>query len=139
MSVDVFSREQFEALKPDGESVVISIFSPGKKPPKLEGWLATLAVDFHDVTDEACDDGLNPISDMQASAIFNFVTRHAGKNFIVHCDAGISRSVAVGLFIAANFSHELRLHAIGVSSFANSLVHMKLQRLLWKNCYGGKE
>lgn len=43
------------------------------------------------------------ISDDQAKELYEFIKKNIGRNFYIHCSAGVSRSQAVGLFIREFF------------------------------------
>ncbi|KKL95831.1 hypothetical protein LCGC14_1850720, partial [marine sediment metagenome] len=57
---------------------------------------------------------------------------HKEKDFMIHCDAGQSRSVAVGVFIKDVFEGELCLHAVETTAGSNSLVHRLLMKKYWE-------
>lgn len=69
-----------------------------------------LRVEFDDVTSPVEYKGstLMPMGAMQAKAIAGWIHEHRAQNFIVHCEAGISRSGAVALFIHTQYGHALR-------------------------------
>lgn len=93
--------------EPDTDTVCISITEPGRFADLREGWAdRPLRLKFHDfdpVTLKA-HGGTVPVRDgkafvsfhpRQAAHIVDYVTKHRGKNILVHCHAGISRSGAV--------------------------------------------
>lgn len=69
-----------------------------------------LRLRFTDICEEIQDKGktYHPINDEQADQILNFVAKHDGKNIIVHCAAGVSRSSATCLFLHLFYGYELR-------------------------------
>jgi predicted protein tyrosine phosphatase len=143
MRVDVYSRQQAIALDPVEGTVVISISSPANDAPLKHGWEDILRLEFHDVTMDEDMARTRGIDSLQGKPIiwFNeghvrqveeFVYRHKDKNFLIHCDAGVSRSVAVGLFLREIFDEvELTTHAIHTTKAYNSLVHRMLMRKYW--------
>jgi len=145
MKVDVYSRRQAVALDPVAGTVIISISSPADRAPLKKGWEDILRLEFHDVTidpDEARTRGIDSIqgkpivwfSEDHVKAVEFFVHQHKDKNFVVHCDAGVSRSVAVGLFLREIFVEvELNTHAINTTRAYNSLVHRMLLRRRWED------
>jgi predicted protein tyrosine phosphatase len=68
----------------------------------------------------------NPINTDQAYEIAAFIERNKEKNFIVNCEAGISRSGAICLFIHKNYGHKLKERFWDVSH-PNPFVFGKLQ------------
>lgn len=85
-----------------GDVFVISIVSPGREHPKIIG-TNVHQFHFHDVTQVyEYDDGrlILPMSEIIASQIAEVAIKNRHKhNWIIHCEAGISRSpgVAIGL------------------------------------------
>ena len=134
MQVDVYSRQQFDGLSPESDKIAVSIIRPGAKEPEdLIGWKDHILLQFDDVANvRETDWGLVMFSDEQAQELFAFLLKHKHEDFVVHCDAGISRSVAVGVVISTQFEHKLILHAIDTDQFANAAVMSKLRRIVWK-------
>jgi hypothetical protein len=87
--------------------VLISISDPGSHAPRLQAsaWVDVLSVEFHDVghaeQDMAVIIGAGYVLPLleHAEAIIDFVCRHAKRNIIAHCEAGLSRSSAVCAFL----------------------------------------
>ena len=132
MKVDVYNREQAEALKPDRGSVVISISSPGFPANLKEGWLDVLRLEFHDVVSipRGIPD-LIPFTYEHVEKVHEFVERYLDQDFMIHCDAGVSRSVAIGVFLQDVYGAELTTHAIHTTDGANSRVLSSLRRKHW--------
>ena len=141
MKIDVYSREQILGLKPDPSVAVISISGPTDPAPLKEGWGPLLRVAFHDVVIPRSEmpamvkiDG-GPVvlfDEQMANRIDTFAWEHKDRDFAVHCTAGVSRSVAVGMFLKDIFEGDLHLHAIHTTAAANSLVHRLLIQKYWK-------
>ena len=55
----------------------------------------------------------------QARDVIDFADQNLHCDWHVHCDAGMSRSVAVGRFLAERYGRELKLHACSTDTFAN--------------------
>jgi predicted protein tyrosine phosphatase len=145
MRVDVYNREQAVGLEPVAGTVVISISSPGDQAPLKEGWEDILRLEFHDVVKIPKNmPEIRAFCTTHVDAVHEFVDKHvaAGKNFAVHCDAGVSRSVAVGVFLEDVHGGDLHLHAISTTAAANSRVSRGLFRKYWTQRLGvlnGKE
>lgn len=143
MKVNVYSRQQICEIDPIEGTAVISISSPGDPAPLKEGWDPLLRVEFHDLAqtrEELNAAGLDVLRGQEivifdgrlANKIDRFCWDNSDKDFIVHCDAGVSRSVAVGLFLKEIFQAELYTHAIHTTKAANGLVHRTLIRKYWQ-------
>jgi predicted protein tyrosine phosphatase len=134
MRVDVYNKEQAEDLEPVKGTVMISISGPGDPANLKEGWEDVLRLEFHDVVKTHADmPNLKLFGQTHIDAIHEFVEKHveAGKDFAVHCDAGVSRSVAVGVFLKEVHEGDLNLHAIQTTVAANSRVSRGLMRKYW--------
>jgi predicted protein tyrosine phosphatase len=139
MKVDVYNREQAVGLEPMPDTVMISISSPGDLAPLKVGWYDILRLEFHDVVRIPKDmPEIKPFHITHVDAIHEFVEKHVadGLNFAVHCDAGVSRSVAVGMFLEEIHGGDLTLHAIHTTAAANSRVSRGLLRKYWKQRFG---
>ena len=136
MQVDVYSRGQAVDLEPTEGTVMISISAPGKPADLKEGWEDVLRLEFDDIVklDKRFPEFRAFCMD-DADAIHEFVERHVadGKDSAVHCDAGWSRSTAVGMYLNEVYGGDINLHSFG-SAFekANSRVHRGLMRKHWQ-------
>ena len=104
----ILSLDQAEKFMPGPDDICISIRSPGQEPAKLnEGFLAVLRLYFSDLggLKEPYLDDEAPLSAEDADRIVAFVAEHHtdAQSIIIHCEAGISRSVAVALAISTSF------------------------------------
>lgn len=132
MRVDVYSRAHAEALAPTHNTVVISISKPEPPARLKDGWEDVLRLEFHDVVSiplgmQECE----PFLDHHVEEIHDFVEENLDKDFMVHCDAGMSRSVAVGVFIQDVHGYTLHLHETHDDAAANSRVKRGLMRKFW--------
>jgi predicted protein tyrosine phosphatase len=141
MQIDVYSRQQILKLDPQPNTAVISISGPADPAPLKEGWGPLLRVEFHDVVIPRAEMPVMVDPNFGRVVLFDeeiaeqidaFAWEHKDKNFAVHCAAGVSRSVAVGLFLKEIFEGDLHLHAIHTTAAANSLVHRTLMRKYWE-------
>jgi predicted protein tyrosine phosphatase len=141
MQIDVYSRQQILKLDPQPDVAVISISGPADPTPLKEGWGPLLRVEFHDVVIPRAEMPVMVDPNFGRVVLFDeeiaeqidaFAWEHKDKNFAVHCAAGVSRSVAVGMFLKEIFEGDLHLHAIHTTAAANSLVHRTLMRKYWE-------
>jgi len=112
------SREGAEDATPDLCSAVISIRDPGSKPVDLKrGWYKVLSLVFHDIDrDKLSTMSAHLRADIELAyammepahaqvivAFVNDAVRAGVEGFLVHCEAGISRSAAVAKWIAEHY------------------------------------
>jgi len=146
--VCVCNRKQAESDLSEVTSArhLISITTPGHELAKIPGseggiytgWDDIVAFQFHDIIPEDLRDlrdahGKDFVCfDMSmAKKIIEWIDGIPDKReILVHCDAGISRSMAVGRFIAAITPRELTILTPGMSTdqFANVHVWNILRR-----------
>lgn len=152
MRVDVFNRQQIEWITPDTPRPLISIGQsrcedclgtrPENMPPDeatlQAGWGDVLRLSFHDFTYQPKGDCWVVFTPELAAETTAFIEAHAGQDFAIHCAAGISRSVAVGVFMRDAYDYELFLHAIDSTAGANSLVLRLLNRPFWEKRFGAE-
>lgn len=110
-AVTVLPRLQAEAVTPVEAAVCISITNPRQSPAHLEGWSQILRLGFHDV--DYSIGSYKAMTVAQAGELLDFVHQHRQNPLMVHCEAGFSRSVAAGRFIAAWLDRELSVPVIG--------------------------
>lgn len=125
--IEFFSRKVAESIVPPENSAMISISTPGDDLAKLHpDWLKHPVHKsvFHDIDRE--QDYYQCFTDVQAFAMVMFIKELKEINtsyMYVHCDAGISRSAAVALYM----SEYLNLYFPSSYSHFNSLVYRKLK------------
>ena len=117
MKVFVCNRKQAESDLSEVTSArnVISISTPGFPIAKLPGdWVWRLNLQFHDVIQEDCEykdaDGNDFVifTKEMANQVIRFVELiHENREILIHCDAGISRSMAMGRFVSTFTPREL--------------------------------
>jgi predicted protein tyrosine phosphatase len=138
MRVQVLNRYQAEECFPVPGEVMISISTPGDEPASLqEGWEDVLRLQFHDsvkVYDSLPDTVLFDRED--AKQIHEFIAKHSEKDFVTHCDAGWSRSMAIGVFLRDTHGAQLQILSESplnpkdfANFFANALVLRTLRTL----------
>lgn len=118
--IRIFSQKQFRELTPNGDHAIISIQSPTIKRVFFQqgtefdvdpGWGPTLVLRFHDVLDDELDSWWKTFTPAQAEQTLDFIEANHTRNFDIHCDAGMSRSVAVGAFMADNLNMNMEIHS----------------------------
>lgn len=106
-TIRVVSRLLAEACAPEGNEVCISITNPRQAPAALEGWQSVLRLGFHDTHQPGGN--FTTMSFQHACALIDFCSQHRTSPMTIHCEAGASRSVAAGLFVAAWLNRPLEL------------------------------
>jgi len=134
-TVTVFSRNGMIKEEPRSGVVVISIRTPGD-PLDLPGWEKVFPFEFDDVSEleELATGGRKAIifTNEMARQIIGITREYRDWDFICHCDAGVSRSVAVARFIAEEYGHRLVLLGnVYSDQNANGHVLRLLHRQLW--------
>ena len=111
-----FSQYEFDKIMEDKgwndnnipeDCAFISIISPessgfGEEHYFKQNHNNVINLEFEDIFDykvEYSDSIIYGMNDKQAEELFNFIENNKGKNFYIHCSAGISRSQAVVRFI----------------------------------------
>lgn len=128
--VTVKSRTQIIESFPDEQICLISISNPDYEyshSVPTAGWNDVLEIQFDDI--ERSWMGWIPITATQARDIYEFIIRNLGKDFVVHCDAGVSRSMAVGCFIHDFFNYGLDLQSYDTTEYRNKLVYSLLKEI----------
>ena len=136
MNAYIFSKKLFDNyMKDNGYSdsfvpsnmAVISIGEP-KEPSHYfkDGTERVLNIDFWDVNDYDVE-GIKGLTDKQAETIYNFIAENIGRTFYIHCRAGVSRSQAVGRFLADCYGYTVNSMS-GRDIFPNNHVLSLLKR-----------
>lgn len=122
MIVHVYNQDQVRVLDPIAGTVVISITGPAQWQLLREGWEAVLRLKFLTGTTppepEPSREGF-PDFMPKPRTVFNkgiareidgFCLANHNKDFVVHCVAGLHRSVSVAAYIQDVFGAEMLLH-----------------------------
>lgn len=149
MKVFVCNRKQAESDLSEFTSArhLISITTPGDSLADIPGssydWEDIQCLRFHDIIPEDPRDlkdskgnDLVPFDMSMAKSILRFLDPiDYRREILVHCDAGVSRSMAVGRFIAAMTPRELTILTPGMSTdeFANIHVWNILRRCWYES------
>lgn len=142
MRVDVYSKYHAAEIEPTEGTVVISIGSPGESYELKPGWDAILRIEFDDVVKIPLGMGQHNIiacSITHADIMHEFIEKHIEKDFLIHCSAGVSRSVAVGRFMREVHEADLHLHEIHTDEHCNSRVLRALKDKYWRKQFSGNE
>ena len=137
------SRKKFMNMPPDKDTVVISIISSfldrdNIEPPVLDGWHPdSIQLLFDDICPgELIGEGCARealMNNLHAELIIEILDKHTNKvNWVVHCEAGISRSAAVARFIGETTDLPI-IGEGGAHDTANSTPHVSalLDRVRW--------
>lgn len=144
--VENCSEAAMKRLAPPADTVLVSITEHGCDVEVPAGYVNVLPMRFNDMDSErgyprnvprqSAEDRATVdryvremIQAPQASEIAVFVTRHRGKNILVHCQAGISRSRAVVEAILTAFP-EYEDTTPPASRFPNGRVKLMVKRAL---------
>ena len=117
-------------MQPDSNKCFVSIWTPPewqdkelyKHSPKMEGWKDSIQLVFNDVTNQDKPSYVLFNDDM-ARKLVAFVYKNMCSDFVVHCDAGMSRSVAVGCYLRDQLGYLLDLQAWYTDIHRNQLVY----------------
>jgi len=115
--------------------VMVSIYSPELGEailPEYSQLSAVLRIKCHDVDyNEAGEitaqrgfsdyDEIIKFNENMAVDIINFVSEHAPKNIVVHCDAGLSRSPAVAMALSEIFNYGANMPQMFVRSYVGGM------------------
>ena len=142
-TVTVLSRTGMKAEPYSPGVVVISITDPGDPLP-LPEWDKVTRLEFDDIEDreEILAQDVRrrngelgkpvPFTEKMAKLIMLLLSDNPTSDFIVHCNAGVSRSVAVARFISEETGRKLILRGNVWSDVnANGLVLRLLHRQVW--------
>lgn len=128
----IVSREEYLLLNNDciidkSNAVLISISTPNRdylSREDIKGWLDVLEIQFYDV-EEDIGPTIPLISNSQGYQIKEFINRHKDKRFMIHCDAGQSRSAGVGCAVECivNYDGEPYSYQIGTSEIKKNKIY----------------
>lgn len=94
------SKSDFTKINKDNNTVIISITDPDRAALSseiLNKFKDYLSISFWDVEEEI--GRIKPINKLQAKEIKEFIIKNKNNNFVIHCEAGMSRSSGVGLAV----------------------------------------
>lgn len=80
------------------DMAVVSIGELEESEHYFQDSTQVLNIDFWDVNDYEVE-GVKGLTDEQAETIHDFISNNIGKDFYIHCRAGVSRSQAVARFL----------------------------------------
>ncbi len=142
MRVDVYNKYHIAEIDPTPGTVVISIGSPGESYELKPGWDDVLRIEFDDVVKIPTGlrgHGIIACSVEHADIMHEFIERHIEQDFLIHCGAGWSRSVAVGAFMRDVHGADLHLHEIHSDEKANSRVRRALMDKYWRKQFSKED
>lgn len=126
----IMNRKQAQEVESRPYTAVISIYTPGDKPPNLGPfWPMLLTLPFYDRIPEKGEPYKEgDFSMAQAIDIVKFIDAYSTYDFLVHCDAGISRSMAVGEYIHRTYGHKLDVKTMASRQSMNTHISRLLER-----------
>ena len=110
-NIDMETACDIEQLPPNTVMISINEEHEPLYPLKLDRASEdVLTLKFTDVTArrEWMGKQVHPMLIEDAYAILAFIKKHEGKDFLVHCHAGVSRSSAVCLYLHIEHSYDLK-------------------------------
>lgn len=143
------SRARAARLIPNASCALVSISTPARSydvSPRGKGWAGVLRLEFHDVANEVPpDDWLD--------TYVRFTSAHAGRvcvfahgaisagieDLVIHCDAGLSRSVAIAESLRRAGLADLKLWECTAPLQANDLVLRRMSTALPEAMEAAKE
>lgn len=118
--VTILSRKRFLEYVPTVPTEEVVAIRIGDKPPLRDTaskrYADTLSLSFYDVWEFADDinrntpDGSNRMTEKEKVRVDEFIEAHAKKNFVLHCEQGISRSSAVGYYLLKKLGYTKELN-----------------------------
>lgn len=113
-SISIYNRGEFEALPPEAlnNKAIIRIHNYTDKDWYDSKYPNGIELFFEDVDTlsfiekmkaQYFEKNMTCFTKTQALELLSFIKKNKGKDFIIHCQYGKSRSVSVGLFIEKNF------------------------------------
>lgn len=111
-------------------TALISISTPGieyAQEHKDADWFDVLRVKFDDC-EYKIDFRTKLIDEAVADQIYNFIKKHRKRNIVVHCDVGMSRSMAVAAWMRDVFNFDARFATCNTDQYMNKLVYKMLQQ-----------
>lgn len=138
----IYSRGEFEQLPKEfkQDKAIIRIHNINDKefyPEKEDG---AIVLFFNDVVPRkgmlnnilrltGLTQPIHELNKKQAREILSYIYQNRNKDFVIHCEYGRSRSVAVGLFIEDIFGYLINNKKVKDRKFANQHVVNMLHKL----------
>jgi predicted protein tyrosine phosphatase len=100
-----------------------------------------LNLTFDDIEEDVAQKNAYAFTSLQASELYEFILSNSDKSiFVIHCTAGISRSGAIGTFIANYFNVDMEEFKMdNPYILPNSHVLKMLNFILWENHFNEKK
>jgi len=146
MKVQVYSRKHMKEIEQDVDTCLISIWGKialatqnySEDDVPMDNWRDVLKLEFDDAVDPVLNMDLTLFDEEMAKKTVAFIEKYKGLNFVVHCDAGISRSVAVATFMKDVYEYDRELFEISSDQFRNIHVMNLLRRAWYEQEYGNE-
>lgn len=143
MKVQVYNRKHMKEIEQNVDICLISIWGKialatqnySENDVPMDNWRDVLKLEFDDAVEPVLGMELTLFDEEMAEKTVAFIEKYKGLNFVVHCDAGISRSVAVATFMKDVYEYDRELFEIGSDQFRNIHVMNLLRRAWYKREY----
>jgi len=153
--IHVYSREQIKPRAQMSLDIAMSLIAEGWEPPPVisisqpgnpliwnpDIYKKVLYLEFDDVVEPRADQpDLVLFNEEMAEKLKAFLSQwRFWDTFVAHCHAGISRSVAAGVYVDEVLNIGLALYATPDISKANGLMLRLLRRAQWEETLNRKE
>ena len=127
----VVNRRVAETMKPNREACHIVLQEPNYQYPvelPQQGWHDSIVFNVHDICDAV--PGYTHFTENMARDLIAFIERNKGRDMLVNCDAGMSRSVAVGCLLRDWLGYKAIFHSAGTDAHRNILIYGTVMSIL---------
>jgi predicted protein tyrosine phosphatase len=127
------NKEQFKREESRKGAIAISIRNVGDTDEieGILGWFDFIRLDF----DDSIEGEPNAMTENQALDLFQFISKHkdSERDWVIHCEAGLSRSAAVAA-IVQDITCQEDCRGINVPDFrfANTHVLRLVHKVMWE-------
>lgn len=131
------SRAEAGAYRPVKGSILVSINNPDESLLEPQpGWSAVLHLRLHDV--DVPGPGLKVFDSDQAQQVLRFVEpyRHTAPEIVLHCQAGMSRSGGLAVFLSEYLELPCFKGGVPQSALSWPLYNRKVYRTMAQAAYG---
>ena len=126
----IFSQRVAERMEPEEFSGMISIRGPNMQVALQDGWEPLLILEFNDIVRPFSN--FVAFNERHAHAIISWLDSNLSSldTLMIHCEQGVSRSKAVGMFVQEYYASHLP--KLKNADRYNTLVYSTLKRCMNK-------